>query len=138
MKYLLALIGVVAITACSAPKPKLAPGEEPFYKMRHDNDGLIPLKGSEIDSLFTGKRFRNIDGLWFWVFGLNGVSDITAADKTWEITGQRYSIEGDKLCRSLGDAYPCVDIYAVDGVYRFAKEDSDALEPWAIVPFSQR
>jgi len=130
---------ITAITACGAPKPKLAPGEEAVFKMRSSSEGLIPLSGGEIDSLFRGESFKAVSGDRTWVFGNNGVIDIKATDGSWEILGEEWKLDGDLLCQSLGEVYfHCVPVYAVDGVYRFGNVNSTQLEPWGMIPSAQR
>ena len=139
VKWVFAAVAITAITACAAPKPTLAPGEEAVFKMRESSEGLIPLTGSEIEGLFKGRSFKTVSGNRTWAFGDNGIIDIRATDGSWEILGEEWKLDGDLLCHSLGESYfPCVPVYAVDGVYRFGTIGSDKLEPWGMIPRAQR
>ena len=111
--------------------------QAPVYTTRHTNEGLIALSGVEINQMFTGSAFQSQAGEWTWVFGAGGTAHARAFDGSWEIKDQKWEIDGDKLCRDLDGAYPCVAVYAVDGVIRFGIQDSNGLEPWAIIPFRE-
>lgn len=124
-------VAIAIISACAtAPSNNTHSG----YKSRLTNDGLVPLTGSEIETLFRGKNFRTPDGGWTWDFKSDGLADAKARDGSWQTIDQRWSVEGDKLCRSLKEKYPCVSIYQADEVIRFGKVDSNKLETWVIVP----
>ena len=139
IKWVYVVVAITAITACAAPKPTLAPGEEAVFKMRSSSEGLIPLSAGEIDGLFRGRSFKTVSGKRTWAFGENGIIDIRATDGSWEILGEEWKLDGDLLCHSLGATYfPCVPVYAVDGVYRFGIEGSSELEPWGMIPRAQR
>jgi len=56
-----------------------------------------------------------------------------AKDGSWEDKGQKWSVEGDKLCRSIKEEYPCVNVYKVGSSILFGKTGSTDLETWAIV-----
>ena len=138
-KWVSTFVVIAAITACAAPKPRLAPGEEAVYTLRSSSEGLIPLSGGEIDDLFRGKTFKSVNGERTWVFGENGIIDIRATDGSWEILGEEWKLDGDLFCQTLGTTYtPCVPVYAVDGVYRFGIEGSKELEPSGMIPREQR
>ena len=87
--------------------------------------------------MFTGSAFQSQAGEWTWVFGASGSAHARAFDGSWEIKNQKWEIDGDKICRDLDGAYPCVPVYAVDGDIRFGVADSNELEPWAIIPFRE-
>jgi len=96
------------------------------------NDGLVPLSAAEIEATFSGKLFEDVSGGWTWSFGENGLAESRAKDGSWGHTDQKWSVEGDKLCRSIKAEYPCVNIYKVGSSILFGKADSSELETWAI------
>jgi len=105
---------------------------EPAISKPTTSDGLTPLTTSELSETFTGKSFRAVSGNWTWNFEENGLANSKHKDGSWEHKAQDWTIEDGKLCRSRGEAYPCVNIYKVGDVIYFGLPDSDELEDWAI------
>ena len=134
LKLLGLIIFVQLVTACAASGT--GPDGKAAFRSRATTDGLVPLSGPEIEQMFRGTAFRSHGGEWTWVFGARGTAHARAFDGSWEIKDQKWEIDGDKLCRENEGAYPCVSIYAVDGVIRFGVEGTTNLERWAIVPYS--
>ena len=125
-------VSVLLVTACASSNQSNGPA----YRARATTTGLVPLSAPEIEQMFRGTAFKSHGGEWTWVFGAHGTAHARAYDGAWEIKEQKWSIEGDKLCRDVDDKYPCVSIYAVDGVIRFGVDGTTDLERWAIVPYS--
>jgi len=128
----LCLLGIASVLLASCATAPSMPGA-PSYKDRLTSDGLTPLTGAEIETMFRGNSFKTPDGAWTWEFGEDGLAQANARDGSWQTKDQRWSVEGDTLCRSIKEAYPCVSIYEADGVIRFGKAKSANLETWAIV-----
>lgn len=104
------------------------------YKARSTNEGLVPLTNEELEETFRGKNFKSPDGSWTWDFDEAGLAQSLDSNKKKLAKDQRWSIENDKLCRSLKGDYPCVSVYRADGVIRLGLPDSNKLNTWAIVP----
>jgi len=139
LQVIIALISVVTAAGCGTTAGTYDTGQKPVaaseaaYKQRLSDEGLVPLSGSEIDTLLRGNNFQAFDGSWTWDFGEDGLAASVAADGSWNNNSQRWEIQGDKLCRSVRDTFPCVSIFEADGVVRFGKEGTNQLETWAIV-----
>jgi len=138
IQVIFGLLGFLVISACgstpgaySAPEPVAE--VESSYKSRLTSAGLVPLTGTEIDTLLRGNNFQSEDGSWTWDFAADGLASSAAPDGSWDQNDQRWEVQQDKLCRSVNETFPCVSIYQADGVIRFAKEGTDELETWAIV-----
>lgn len=132
LSLLVLIVSVLLITACATSNGSNGPA----YRNRATTEGLVPLSGPEIQEMFTGTAFKSHGGEWTWVFGARGTAHARAYDGAWEIKEQKWGIEGDKLCRDVDGKYPCVSIFAVDGVIRFGVDGTTDLERWAIVPYS--
>ena len=132
-----ALLGAILVTTLLSSCATSGPSG-PAYKSRTTSEGLVAMSGVEINNMFRGTAFQSHGGEWTWVFGVGGTAHARAFDGSWEIKDQKWDVDGDNLCRDVDGAYPCVAIYAVDGVIRFGMADSNELEPWAIVPYTDR
>ena len=133
-----ALLGAILVVALLSGCASTPVDSGPAYKSRTTSEGLVAMSGVEINDMFRGTAFQSHAGEWTWVFGVGGTAHSRAYDGSWEVKDQKWDVDGNKLCRDVDGAYPCVAIYAVDGVIRFGMADSNELEPWAIVPYVDR